>query len=294
MHIHHIFTDPRIIFLFLILFAESSWQMCGMNDYIMDKEIKDNLIRWLSSCVDLLLPRTCIVCGRKLLPDEKHLCLHCRMDLPLTHFWKRTHNPMADKFNLLIQKELEQGWDAGHCREERYAYACALFFYSTDAGYIRITRGLKYKGDIPSGTYFGRMLGRQMATSTHFSDVGIVIPVPLHWRRRWERGYNQAEVIAAEVARELGAELRCDILERVRSTMTQTKMSVEDKSTNVRGAFKVKDRKCLLQMTDGGHILLLDDVFTTGATLHACYLALREVLPMHVRISVATLGFVGR
>ena len=260
----------------------------------MNKETKECIRRWLVSCTDLMLPRTCMVCGRKLLPEEKHLCLPCRMDLPLTHFWERTHNPMADKFNLIIQKELEQEWDNEIYRCERYAHACALFFYSSDASYIRITQSLKYHGDVASGRYFSRMLGRYMAASAHFRDVGMVIPVPLHWRRRWKRGYNQAEIIAAEIARELGAEMRCDLLARVRSTGTQTKMSVDEKSANVKGAFEVRDRKKLQELTEVGHILLMDDVFTTGATLHACYQALREALPQHVRISVATLGFVGR
>jgi ComF family protein len=120
------------------------------------------------------------------------------------------------------------------------------------------------------------------------------MPVPLHWIRKWRRGYNQAEVIAREVAAELGAPLDCRTLVRRRRTQTQTKLDVKDKTTNVAGAFKVRKRT---QDSEGQqqlkHILLIDDLFTTGSTLMACFTALREVFPPSVRISVATLAFVG-
>jgi predicted amidophosphoribosyltransferase len=204
---------------------------------------------------------------------------------------------------------------------ENYAYATALFFYRTDSGYSNISRQLKYHGDIPTGRCFGRMLGEKIAGAEHFADVDTVIPIPLHWTRKWSRGYNQAEIIAREVASALGAELRTDILERCRRTRTQTKLTIEGKAANVQGAFRVRPgiinsiwttdsnnalrpitncppRPCRNKADAYGpagpkHLLLVDDVFTTGSTLHACYAALREVFPPSVRISVATLAFVG-
>ena len=134
------------------------------------------------------------------------------------------------------------------------------------------------------------MLGRKMAGAEHFKDVDVVIPVPLHWTRKWSRGYNQAECIAKTLAAELGAEMRTDILFRRRRTATQTRLSVEQKGKNVHGAFEA-----IGQVPAPIHVLLVDDVFTTGSTLHACFVALREVFPASkVRISVVTLGFVGR
>lgn len=245
--------------------------------------------RYVRALLDLLLPRMCIVCGEKLLIDERHLCLECLMNLPYTHFWERSHNPMADKFNDVLQKELEKAWEE-ELRHERYAYACALFFYNSDANFRLITQELKYRRNIEAGRHFGRMLGKKLALGAHFGDVNMVIPVPLHWRRMWKRGYNQAEIIAAEVASALGAELRTNALKRTRYTLTQTRMDVESKAANVSGAFRASG---LEGMTEG-HVLIVDDVFTTGATLHACFEALRKVLPATVRISVVTLGFVGR
>lgn len=246
----------------------------------------ENLIRGIKATADLLLPRRCVVCGQRLNVDERHICMGCLDDLPLTHYWGQRHNPMADRFNGLVQKGLDGKDDS---RTEHYVYAAALFFYDADSSYSRITQRLKYNGDIPSGRFFGQLLGRMLASAEHFSDVDMVIPVPLHKSRRRKRGYNQAEVIAAEVARELAADMRTDILTRRRKTRTQTALSVEEKAHNVHGAFAVTDA----DISTSGHILLIDDVFTTGSTLHACLTALRMRFPDNVRISVATSGVVG-
>lgn len=238
------------------------------------------MMKGLMAAGDLLLPRVCVVCGRKLHLDEEHLCLMCWAELPLTHFWERSHNPMADKFNGLIETVLDG--------RERYAYAAALFFYDGAGTFRRIPHQLKYHADLRLGRRFGRLLGQKLRLAGHLCDVDLVIPVPLHWTRRWKRGYNQAEVIAAEVARELGIEMRTDILKRSRRTRTQTKVDPRDKSANVHNAFTA-----IFNNNDMRHILLIDDVFTTGSTLMACFRALRAVFPPSVRISVATLAFVG-
>ena len=199
---------------------------------------------------------------------------------------------MADRFNENIQKDIETDEDDG--LHERYAYAAALFFYHSEAQYRLIPYQIKYHGNIRAGRYFGRMLGNRLASSELFEDVDMVVPVPLHWTRKWKRGYNQAEVIAEAVAEALGAPMRTDLLRRRKRTTTQTRMEVEDKRKNVAEAFVSTPPLADIAAEDGiRHLLLIDDVFTTGATLHACFVALRTVLPASVRISVATLGFVG-
>lgn len=251
------------------------------------------VIRGLRAAADILLPRRCIVCGRKLLLAEEHLCLYCLSDIPHTYFWTVKHNPMSDKFNSVLQKHLEEKWETegiqGYVRE-RYAYANALFFYDSDGDYRHIPYQIKYHGNTRAGRFFGNMLGQKVAGTSWMKDIDIVIPVPLHWRRKWARGYNQAEIIAAEVASVLNVPLKTDILKRRRYTRTQTKMDIPSKSVNVADAFTIQD------FTTCGHyrhILLVDDVFTSGSTLMACFTALRAVFPPSVRISVATLAFVG-
>ena len=248
--------------------------------------MKGRILRGLRAAGEILLPRLCIVCGQRLLLDEKHLCLDCLADLPQTFFWTMSHNPMADRFNEIIQNEGSHG-------QERYAHAAALFFYHSEADYRLIPYQIKYHGNTDAGRWFGRMLGRRLAASATFRDVDLVVPVPLHWTRRWKRGYNQAEIIASAVADAMGVQMRTDIIRRRRRTRTQTKMSIDEKVRNVADAFTAS----AVPPEDAGrisHILLVDDVFTTGSTLYACFSALRSIFPPSVRISVATLGYVGR
>ena len=249
--------------------------------------------RSLKAVADLLLPRACIACERALLLDEEHLCTDCLADLPLTRFHLLRHNPMADKFNEIIQKHLETIWSSDPSADvpyERYAYATALFFYETESGYSHITHRLKYGGDLAAGRYFGRMLGEEISRAPWLQDVDAIVPIPLHWYRRWKRGYNQAEIIAEAISSVTGVPMYRDILERRKYTKTQTLLDDRAKADNVQGAF-IAHRVCGCKI---GHILLVDDVFTTGATVGACFETLREIFPANVRISVATLGFVGR
>ena len=252
--------------------------------------MKGTLKTGLAGMMDMFLPRVCIVCGCRLLRHERHLCLGCHMDMPLTRFWERSHNPMSDKFNEIIQAGIEAGGT-----HEPYAYAAALFLYHSEAGYRHIPYQIKYHGNIKAGEHFGTMLGKKLADSSLYKDVDMVIPVPLHWTRQWKRGYNQAEMIASALARELDVPMRTDILVRKKRTKTQTKLDIKEKARNVAGAFTVSEDAAVIFRNGGSirHIVLLDDVFTTGSTLGACFQALRSVFPPEVRISVATLGFVG-
>lgn len=271
-----------------------------------------NSYDWKAAVIDFFLPRHCVVCDSVLGPRENHLCEACWGDLPHTYYWMLRNNPMADRFNALIQEGLEECLGAREIRtdaamrasnpdggnpnksaqRERYAYAAALFFYRAESDYSKITRCIKYQGRLEVGKHFGRLLGEKLAGSSLFSDVDAVVPVPLHWLRRWKRGYNQAEVIASGIAECLGIPMRPDILRRVRRTRTQTRLSIAEKRANVSGAFAIPT-KPPAEPTPFRHILLVDDVFTTGSTLFACFTALRTVFPPDVRISVATLGFVG-
>ena len=200
-----------------------------------------------------------------------------------------------------------------------YSYAAALFFYRGDSPYSRITQALKYGRNFEAGRHFARMLGRELAGSPLFADVNAVIPVPLHWLRRWRRGYNQAEVIARGVAEELEAPVLTGVLRRERRTRTQTRLDAAGRYGNVRSAFVADGRSlaswlaAIVSAPESRtsapvspdrpcHLLLVDDVFTTGATLLACERALRAGLTSafgpeiatRIRISVATLAYVGR
>ncbi len=233
------------------------------------------LKKLLRALADLLMPRVCVVCGRQLLDCEQDLCVGCRSELPLTLFWDLPRNPMADRFNALVEAPA-------------YVHAAALFYYSGD--YSNITRALKYRRNFGCGRRMARQLGERLAAAGWTPE--LVCCVPLHWTRRWKRGYNQAEVIGREVAAALGARFEPRLLRRVRRTGSQTRLLAEERLANVAKAFEIRPG-LLSGLKAGAGILIIDDVFTTGATLAACYSAVYKVVGDSVRISVATLAFAG-
>lgn len=255
----------------------------------------------VTAVADFFFPRHCIVCGSNLPADRKHLCGECMEDIPLTYYWDRGHNPMADRLNDLIQRDLDTE-PFSQRKPVPYSNAAALFFFRPESGYRHICHQLKYHRNFRAGKTFARMLAQKLAGSALFQDVDVVVPVPLHPLRRFRRGYNQAEIIAAEVAEGLGARMCPGMLRRRRRTGTQTRLDVEHKMKNVSGAFVFgkyetpgtsKFRKTRTIGAKPSHILIVDDVFTTGATANACVRVLREKFGPGTRISVATLAAVG-
>ena len=257
---------------------------------------------YLKGMLDILLPRQCAVCGRRLLLRESHICTECLADFPQTYFFLQEHNPMADRFNAVIQQGIEADMDCGQRpRLQMYEYALALYYYKD--GYKNLSKGLKYDADIALGRFIAAALGRKVALCSYLADVDLVIPVPLHWHRKLKRGYNQAEIIANEVVRNItatGRECRMEsrLLQRHRRTASQALLDVGKKAENVRGAFSLREEKLPSSVR---HILIVDDVFTTGSTLGECHRAIRGAIVRRfgpekassVRISAATLAFVG-
>ena len=225
---------------------------------------------------DLVFPRRCIVCEGVLDTEEKYICAKCGKDIPFTWFWAFGENPAEERL-----------W-----KRVGIVAAASLFMYRKGGGYAELLHEVKYGGNLKLGRELGRMLGVRMRESGRFAEVQAVVPVPLHPLRRWKRGYNQAEVIARGIAEGLSGEkisVETHLLRRCRYTRTQTKLDVEKRRKNLQNAFGLNTREMeRLKRLGIGHILVVDDILTSGATLEA---AIKPLLP-HFLVSVATIGFV--
>ena len=227
----------------------------------------------LSGLRDLFFERSCAVCGGTLASEEHLVCDRCRSDIPLTYFWNYSENAAMERL-----------FDC------RVSNAAALFFYRHDSPYCEIVRKFKYGRRRDLGLWAARLLGSYLAGGGLYGKVQAVVPVPLHPLKRWKRGFNQAEIIARGVAEELGGlAVAHHLLRRRRYTSTQTRHSAQSRRRNVSGAFSLNEQQAAWLKASGiNHILLVDDVMTTGATLKECI----HLLQPHFTVSVATLGFV--
>ena len=223
----------------------------------------------------MVWPRRCGVCGGFLDTEERYVCAECLKDMPLTYFWSWRANPAEQ---ILWARTYLEG-------------VVSLFYYSRDNDYKELLHAVKYGGNVATGRWLGRILGEKMREAA-YPLPDVIVPVPLHWRRQWKRGYNQAEVIARGISEGLSGDIPVltDILRRVRYSTSQTRMSVGSKWENVSGAFVLRDPSEACQALAGRHVLLVDDVLTTGATVEACWDALR-VIP-DIRVSYASIAFV--
>ena len=223
----------------------------------------------------MVWPRRCGVCGGFLDTEERYVCAECLKDMPLTYFWSWRANPAEQ---ILWARTYLEG-------------VVSLFYYSRDNDYKELLHAVKYGGNVATGRWLGRMLGEKMREAA-YPLPDVIVPVPLHWRRQWKRGYNQAEVIARGISEGLSGDIPVltDILRRVRYSTSQTRMSVGSKWENVSGSFVLIDNRTAAERLSGRHVLLVDDVLTTGATVEACWDALR-VIP-DIRVSYASIAFV--
>ena len=222
----------------------------------------------LRSFLDLLYPPCCEVCGRLLVANEHTICTQCKYELPLTLFWESTDNPAARLF-----------W--GKVAVEQ---ASSFFYFTKGSPYRKLMHKLKYKGKTDIGVTLGRWYGEKLAQSALYQTVDIVVPLPLHAKRLKRRGYNQSELIAEGIADAMQKSLDTASLQRTVYTETQTNKSRMERWKNVESVFKVANP----QLLNGKHVLLVDDILTTGATLEVCALSLLEAASC--KVSVATLG----
>jgi len=219
--------------------------------------------------ISLLFPRLCYGCGGYLLRNEYLICTECYVVIPRTGYHLKSDNPVEQLF-----------W--GRCLIEK---AAAFSFYNKGSRIRKLIHNLKYKGIKEIGYELGRIYGLSLKSSGFTADIDMIIPVPLNPSKKRIRGFNQSEVISSGISAATGLPLNTGSLIRVKSSATQTKKSRYERWVNVEGIFLVTDQKVLA----GCHILLVDDVITTGSTIESCACELLKV--EGVRISVVALAF---
>ena len=227
-------------------------------------------MNWWTRFLDFISPRTCVVCDHRLAPTERSLCSVCLFHLPRTDFHlKPLDNPMAQLFWKLtnIQK------------------AAALFYYQPHSETAQLVYRLKYNNRPDIGEDMGRVMAQEMLRSDFFNDIDVLLPVPLSRKRLRQRGYNQSEQLAIGISDITHLPLVTKALRRKDFHQSQTSLNRWQRQENVADTFHLVDDSQL----QGKHILLIDDICTTGATLIACANALQDV--EGIRISVLTLGF---
>lgn len=227
---------------------------------------------WLLSFFRLFVPRRCAVCGACLDDGEEVLCLKCDIGMPRTNYHLRADNPVEQRF-----------W--GRFPLER---ATSYFRYCKDGDYRRILFRMKYEGRQDDAEAMGRLMAADLVRSGFFEGVDVLLPVPLHPDKQRLRGYNQSARIAQGVSAVTGIPVSVGNVRRLKFTETQTRKSAHQRWDNVDGVFEAVDAAAFV----GQHVLLLDDVLTTGATLTACADALAGV--EGVRFSVLALAVVER
>ena len=230
-------------------------------------------MHYLRRFLDFLCPRHCVVCGRTLSPSEQSLCGVCLLHLPRTTFqFTPCENDVAQLF-----------W--GQLPVER---AAALFFYEPHSETAQLLYQLKYNQRPDIGEDLGRVMAKEMQLAHFFDGIDVLVPVPLSRKRRRQRGYNQSEMLARGISDVTRLPIDTRSVCRDHFHKSQTFLTRLERRENVEGIFRLRHPKCL----EGRHVLLIDDVCTTGATLIACGEALRHV--PGIRISVLTLAYTKR
>ncbi len=230
----------------------------------------------LDGLTTLVFPRLCLSCERAIgAAQEEGICLTCQATLGRTRNWELPENEMTDLM-------------AGRLR---LAHAAALYIYKTPSPVQEMIHALKYYHRPEIGRRLGLTLGRLLAEQPHFADVDAIVPIPIHDRRRATRGYNQAELIAEGMSEAMRAPALDRLLLRTDFKGSQTKKGRLERMENVSESFAV-NRSFQLPETVR-HLLLVDDVMTTGATLDFCGNALLEIYP-GVKLSIATLAVAQR
>ncbi|MDR1610617.1 MAG: ComF family protein [Candidatus Symbiothrix sp.] len=208
-----------------------------------------NLKKTIQAFVSLFYPKLCVICGNPLVADENHFCLECFLKLPKTNYHLNPDNQATDRFAGKIP--LVKG--------------ASYLYYNKGGTGQKLIAEIKYKDNRHLGEWMGALLAKEWLSSGFFRDIDCLIPVPLHPSKERKRGFNQAEMIALGIAHVTGIQVNTKNVFRKKANTTQTKKGLFERWKNTKDLFEVKD----LDFFKNKHILIVDDVLTTGSTLES-------------------------
>ncbi|RKR85606.1 ComF family protein [Mucilaginibacter gracilis] len=213
--------------------------------------------RYLHHFVALIFPELCQACGASLIAAEKVICINCTYNLPYTNFHQQPDNVVA-----------RQLWGRINLQ------AVYVLLYFVKGGKVQnMMHRFKYNNMPQIGNRLGQIAGAQLAGAAAYQNIDVIIPVPLHPKKLKQRGYNQSERFADGLSEKMTARVDTGSLIRVKHTDTQTKKSRFSRYENMKEVFTVLHPERLT----GKHVLLVDDIITTGSTLEACGLELLKI-----------------
>ncbi|MGJ8683071.1 MAG: ComF family protein [Nonlabens sp.] len=223
--------------------------------------------RWIYDFFNLLYPELCMGCESPLSTGENLICTTCHGHLPLTNFHKTSDEKMRELFYARINVE----------------HVTSLFYYEKIGAVQHMMHELKYRGKEEISAYLGKWLATELSDHTGFQNIDVVIPVPVHPVRMKTRGYNQVSGFGKELAVVFGARFRESVLIKTKNTINQAKLNQSKRSDETQSPYELAET-----IPEGSHVLLVDDVVTTGTTLVLCA---RELLKIPgVKISIATMA----
>jgi len=231
--------------------------------------IINNLRKLSNQIFSLFYPNLCAGCHVDLVRHEKIICLSCWETLPKTNFHLRETNPVAQKF-----------WGKINIQ-----HATSFYYFNKEGRLQQILHALKYRKQFDVGILLGQKMGVDLLYADWIKNIDLIIPIPLSKEKMRIRGYNQSESIALGLSAVLNIPVQTNTVIRVKNTASQTNKNIAERMENVKNAFAVQDAEKLKNK----HVLLIDDVLTTGATLEACARELHTI--ENCKISIATIAY---
>ena len=223
-------------------------------------------LKLFKSLLHLFFPDLCVGCGKQLIESEQILCSACIVLMPVTNYHDHAENDTTTRLAGRIP----------------FRYATTYAYFIHDGLLQNLLHGLKYKERKEIGIFLGTLFGLSLQDSKWINTVDMILPVPLHPDKEADRGYNQSFLIAEGMGKVLNIPVNRTMLRRTRQTESQTKKSRTERLRNMDGAFLANNN------INNIHVLLVDDVLTTGATIESCVLAL--IKESDISVSIATIG----